>query len=310
MRIKKNGKVINLTESDLRRIVTKVIKEQDEVNPFDAEANAAHNANITKTASDKIAADKTAEENKPKAKLHYLEKGYSIGGQEVLFKYPTMKLGNEITDNANAPMVVRGNNNTILVDRETHKIKKGSIVDTFKNLKVTSSPNGSMSTAYADFMGYVVSQKMTSQTTFASKSKTSQYIEDCTTIDQCVWVTPQYRKMDEKEIQVELEDRETKVKMPVKVTYDTYVNGNDVLITNKITKLQWLVEDKDGKRMFPVADTKSQEGRAANKGKGISFSGVIPVNSTDGKYGGMSLTAYQMRDLMILIRGKLGNKLS
>tara|TARA_R110000803_G_scaffold117126_1_gene185674 strand:+ start:624 stop:1079 length:456 start_codon:yes stop_codon:yes gene_type:complete len=31
MKIKKNGKVINLTESDLRRIVTKVIKEQDEV---------------------------------------------------------------------------------------------------------------------------------------------------------------------------------------------------------------------------------------------------------------------------------------
>ena len=29
MKIKKNGKVINLTESDLRRIVTKVIKEQD-----------------------------------------------------------------------------------------------------------------------------------------------------------------------------------------------------------------------------------------------------------------------------------------
>jgi hypothetical protein len=29
MRIKKNGKVINLTESDLRRIVTKVIKEQE-----------------------------------------------------------------------------------------------------------------------------------------------------------------------------------------------------------------------------------------------------------------------------------------
>ena len=30
MKIKKNGKVINLTESDLRRIVKKVIKEQDE----------------------------------------------------------------------------------------------------------------------------------------------------------------------------------------------------------------------------------------------------------------------------------------
>ena len=30
MNIKKNGKVINLTESDLRRIVKKVIKEQDE----------------------------------------------------------------------------------------------------------------------------------------------------------------------------------------------------------------------------------------------------------------------------------------
>jgi len=29
MKIKKNGKVINLTESDLRRIVTKVIKEQE-----------------------------------------------------------------------------------------------------------------------------------------------------------------------------------------------------------------------------------------------------------------------------------------
>jgi hypothetical protein len=30
MKVKKNGKVINLTESDLRRIVKKVIKEQDE----------------------------------------------------------------------------------------------------------------------------------------------------------------------------------------------------------------------------------------------------------------------------------------
>ena len=29
MKIKKNGKVINLTESDLRRIVKKVIKEQE-----------------------------------------------------------------------------------------------------------------------------------------------------------------------------------------------------------------------------------------------------------------------------------------
>ena len=36
MKIKKNGKVINLTESDLRRIVTKVIKEQDEAPVADA----------------------------------------------------------------------------------------------------------------------------------------------------------------------------------------------------------------------------------------------------------------------------------
>jgi hypothetical protein len=36
MKIKKNGKVINLTESDLRRIVKKVIKEQDEAPVADA----------------------------------------------------------------------------------------------------------------------------------------------------------------------------------------------------------------------------------------------------------------------------------
>ena len=36
MKIKKHGKVINLTESDLRRIVTKVIKEQDEAPVADA----------------------------------------------------------------------------------------------------------------------------------------------------------------------------------------------------------------------------------------------------------------------------------
>ena len=36
MKIKKHGKVINLTESDLRRIVKKVIKEQDEAPVADA----------------------------------------------------------------------------------------------------------------------------------------------------------------------------------------------------------------------------------------------------------------------------------
>ena len=36
MKIKKNGKVINLTESDLRRIVKKVIKEKDEAPVADA----------------------------------------------------------------------------------------------------------------------------------------------------------------------------------------------------------------------------------------------------------------------------------
>ena len=37
MKIKKNGKVINLTESDLRRILKKVIKEQDEEPDYDYE---------------------------------------------------------------------------------------------------------------------------------------------------------------------------------------------------------------------------------------------------------------------------------
>ena len=36
MKIKKNGKVINLTESDLKRIVKRVLKEQPD-NPFDNE---------------------------------------------------------------------------------------------------------------------------------------------------------------------------------------------------------------------------------------------------------------------------------
>ena len=305
-----------ITEGDAMRKMMDMVKgksslnEQEadtEVDPFDAEANDAHNANITKTASDKIAADKTAEENKPKAKLHYLEKGYSIGGQEVLFKYPTMKLGNEITDNANAPMVVRGNNNTILVDRETHKIKNGSIVDTFKNLKVTSSPNGSMSTAYADFMGYVVSQKMTSQTTFASKSKTSQYTKDCTTIDQCVWVTPQYRRLKPIVIRLDVEaikiwnhakkEQTQEPIMPVEVTYTPVVNGNGVLVKNEITKIQWVYIDKNGKKHTPTADGTTSIGVKQN----TVFTGQNPVKSTDGS----GLTFDRMRNLMELLRAKV-----
>ena len=311
MKIKKNGKVINLTESDLRRIVKKVIKEQDEVDPFDTEVNDAHNANIAKTAADKTAADKTAEDNKPKPKQKWLEKTYSIGGQEILFKYPAMELSGKLMDTApdNSVAMMRSGNDGVQFNRKTHITNKNPLT-VFKNLKVTSSPNGSVPLAYANFMEYVVSQGMTSQSSFAEKAKSSQGVESCKTIDCYVWKFPQRRKMDEKEIIVELEDRETKVKMPVKVTYDTYVNGNDVLITNKITKLQWLVIGKDGERKSPVADTKSPKGRAANKGAGISFSGVRPVNSTDGLYGGMSLTDYQMGGLMRLIRGKLGNKVS
>jgi hypothetical protein len=44
MKIKKNGKVINLTESDLRRIVKKVIKEQYDGNSdYDTASNFAKN---------------------------------------------------------------------------------------------------------------------------------------------------------------------------------------------------------------------------------------------------------------------------
>jgi hypothetical protein len=47
MKIKKNGKVINLTESDLRRIVTKVIKEQDEAPVADAAEGGKKNWKFT-----------------------------------------------------------------------------------------------------------------------------------------------------------------------------------------------------------------------------------------------------------------------
>jgi len=309
-----------ITEGDAMRKMMDMVKgksslnEQEadtEVDPFDAEANDAHNANITKTASDKIAADKTAEENKPKAKQTWITKTYSIGGQEILFKYPAMELSGKLMDTApdNSVAIMRSGNVGVQFNRKTHNTNKDPLT-VFKNLKVTSSPNGSVPLAYANFMEYVVSQGMTSQSSFAEKAKSSQGVEFCKTIDCYVWKFPQRRKMGEKSTLVELEDGETKVKMPVKVTYDPYVNGNGVLITNKITKLQWMVIDKDGTKKSPVADTKSPEGRAANKGRGISFSGVKPVNSTDGKYGGMSLTAYQMGGLMRLIRGKLGNKLS
>jgi len=309
-----------ITEGDAMRKMMDMVKgksslnEQEadtEVDPFDAEANDAHNANIAKTASDKLAADKTAEENKPKAKQTWITKTYSIGGQEIIFKYPAMELSGKLTDTAskNHPAIMKSGSGSVQFNRTTHKTKIDPLT-VFKNLKVTSSPNGSVPLAYADFMEYVVSQGMTSQSSFAEKAKSSQNTENCETLDCYVWKFPQYRKMEEKYTIVELEDFKTKVKMPVKVTYDTYVNGNDVLFKNKITKLQWEVIGKDGKRMLPVADSKSSEGRAANKGKGIFFGSTKPVNSTDGKYGGMSLTAYQMGGLMRLIRGKLGNKVS
>jgi hypothetical protein len=49
MKIKKNGKVINLTESDLRRIVTKVIKEQDEKEPLKSFTISAEGGKHVKT---------------------------------------------------------------------------------------------------------------------------------------------------------------------------------------------------------------------------------------------------------------------
>jgi len=49
MKIKKHGKVINLTESDLRRIVTKVIKEQDEKEPLKSFTISAEGGKSAKT---------------------------------------------------------------------------------------------------------------------------------------------------------------------------------------------------------------------------------------------------------------------
>jgi hypothetical protein len=49
MKIKKNGKVINLTESDLRRIVKKVIKEQDEKVPLKTFTISAQGGKSPKT---------------------------------------------------------------------------------------------------------------------------------------------------------------------------------------------------------------------------------------------------------------------
>jgi hypothetical protein len=49
MKIKKNGKVVNLTESDLRRIVTKVIKEQDEKEPLKSFTISAEGGKSAKT---------------------------------------------------------------------------------------------------------------------------------------------------------------------------------------------------------------------------------------------------------------------
>tara|TARA_R110000803_G_scaffold73605_1_gene137455 strand:+ start:122 stop:907 length:786 start_codon:yes stop_codon:yes gene_type:complete len=76
MKIKKNGKVINLTESDLRRIVTKVIKEQDEQEQEVTEKEGKKNAPITYVTT--IGGQK----------VHFVQPAYELNGKLIAAPAP------------------------------------------------------------------------------------------------------------------------------------------------------------------------------------------------------------------------------
>ena len=298
-----------ITEGDAMRKMMDMVKGKSSLNEqFDDEANAAYNDNIDKKDADKKAADKTAEENKPKAKQTWITKTYSIGGQEILFKYPAMELNGKLTDTTSTtyPAIMKSGSGSVQFNRTTHKTNIDPLT-VFKNLKVTSSPNGSVPLAYADFMEYVVSKDMTSQKSFAEKAKSPQNTENCETLDCYVWKFPQYRRLKPIVIRLDVEATEiwNDIKkevtstpiMPVEVTYTPVVNGNGVLDKNEITAIRWVYIDKNGKKHTPTADGTTSIGVKQN----TVFTGQNPVKSTDGS----GLTFDRMRNLMILLRAKV-----
>jgi hypothetical protein len=242
-----------ITESQVMRNMMNAIKgktlineqEEVEVDAFDdaviqqkADAKSAD----AKAAADKAAAEKAAI---PKPVTSYVEKTYKIGGQDIVFQYPQLSKdgGKTQQDIMNSPIIIKGPKGFLHVDKKTHKITKGDPKKSFY-IQINSSPNGSMLTAYDDFIKYVNEKlpNMKYRQLWDDKINAGQG-----TIDKALTHLPQYyitKKNQTKDFNITDEQRKDAEGQPynwlVRVTYADNVDGNGKLKKKIVSNIKWI----------------------------------------------------------------------
>ena len=241
-----------LTEAEIMRKMMDAVKgktlineqEEVEVDPFD-------DGVIQQKAADKAAADKAAAAKAaiPKPVTSNLEKTYKIGGQDIVFRYPQLSKdgGKTQEDRMDYPITIRGPKGYVLIDKKTHKVTKGDPKKSFY-IQINSSPNGSMMTAYDDFIKYVSTTlpNLQYKPYTGNKSEASQG-----TIDRALTLLPQYyttNKGQTKDFNITDDKRKDAEGQPynwlVRVTYSDNVDGNGKLKKKIVNNIMWLDADK------------------------------------------------------------------
>jgi len=242
-----------ITEATAMRKMMDVVKgktllgEQDD--PFDdgvIQQKADAKAAADKASADKAAADKAAI---PKPVTSNLEKTYKIGGQDIVFRYPQLSKdgGKTQEDRMDYPITIRGPKGYVLIDKKTHKVTKGDPKKSFY-IQINSSPNGSMMTAYDDFIKYVSTTlpNLQYKPYTGNKSEASQG-----TIERALTLLPQYyttNKGQTKDFNITDDKRKDAEGQPynwlVRVTYSDNVDGNGKLKKKIVNNIMWLDADK------------------------------------------------------------------
>jgi hypothetical protein len=220
-----------------------LINEQDD--PFDPatiDKKKAEKLAADKAASDKAAADKAAI---PKPVTTNLKKTYNIGGQDITFKYPQLSKdgGKTQEDKKNSPIIIRGPKGYVLIDKKTHKVT-GDPKKSFY-IYVKSTPNGSMMTAWDDFIKYV-NRELKGNVIFKpyDGDKSSASVG---TIENSLTLLPQYYETNEgqtKDFNITDNTKKDANGNPyiwkVRVKYADYVDGNGVLKKKIVNNIMWI----------------------------------------------------------------------
>jgi len=278
-----------ITEGDAMRKMMDMVKGKSSLNeqgdPFDQttiDAELANKAASDKAASDKAASDKAAE---PKSENSHIKKTYTIGGKSVEFKYPVKTTDGKNPEEISSPMIVRGPNGFIHIDKKTHKVIKGDLKKLF-NFTVNSSPNGSMLTAYDDFIKYVnkglpnADLQLVTNKSSASKG----------TIDNELTYVNQHRivnKDQKKDFRIESTTANGKPHTwIVRVIYSDYVDGNGELKQKVVSNIRWIMPE----------NTRTNKNRPKGTHHKPYWFDDTDLVSTDGKYSIPGTTVTMLGD--------------